>query len=1367
MLAAALAVTGLTQTGPAWAAPPAAPKTSAATTPGAADSDPKPPPQDQSSKVLSPGTVLPKTWKSSADTAVTVAGDGSGLHVLAAKSRDAYQWRTLATLSEPGFGTDLWIGNACVTGSGKRAVVVYAPRDFTNRPDLMERGGFAAVVDLTSGKVTKLADTVTLAYFDPGCGTGETAVLTQVGDDRTDQTRLLTVDTVTGAVTHRQTAKVRVTSAVPTGTTVVGAAAGRLIRFDRKNHATQLATTSGPAYDLRADSGGGIDFLDGAGGKARARRTAGGTTSTFAEGATGSLGLAAGTSGRVFLTGKPTTAHPPAPVRRLKAAAHATVSSTGALAVDQAVSASLRSHVSNPLAATAWNTPAPLQIKTEIPATGKKVAFTVGAAPVTPGAAGRKASPALTADRTTAAAKPTTAKPATATAAKPATATAARPATATGGKPTTATPATLSAATMSAATVTTAAAGDPDSTVDTDRACSQPRNDPAQQAYQPTPNQVEWAVDMAVRGDLTSSWVRQGGWRTADGLGTVNPQAMFPLPGLTGTSGGRIPAQVLLGVLAQESNLWQAEGGALPGQTSSTLASTNGFYGHPNDPATPEDHWLIDWSKADCGYGIGQQTDGMKTGDADELPAAQQKAIALDYTSNIAVAAQTLEKKWNELHDTAVSPGGIKLNTDDPAGLENWFAALWDYNSGLNYYVPANPTAPWGLGWLNNPSNPLYPPDRHAFLDQNTYADAGHPQDWPYEEKVLGWGAWPIDTGRAYADSGTANNSNTAGYSPAWWDNDRDRSSVKPDLDTFCSPDVNDCDPSAPPRCEVDHLGSSCDPPHWYHAPQTTWKVACGTSCGHEYLTYQTLKTELGNGNNGSGHMCDNAVPSGAVVVDDVPASVPAMTDGCSKSGWSNGGTFTFSPFQADAQNHYEAKGDLHQIGGGFGDHFWYAHTRNLDTGANNQYSYDLSQTPDVSGVMAVTGTWKLNSQLSGWTRVLVHLPDTGSQTQDAVYSVHPGAGSAQNRILNVHTQTNSWVSLGVFAFSPSSGAYQGVSLSNFAPDGTADEDIAWDSVAFQPLPSKPKDIVVQMGDSYSSGTGAGSYDYGTATGPYASIPTQSSPGHNWNACLRSSNSWARRADLPGTSTSVGSRADALDKTLDFHSVACSGAFSYDLDTSLDTNGNGGPGTLGQYGEVSQLDSGFLNDDTTLVALTVGGNDANFGGTVGACGNLAQGCPSDSTVQQNLTYATGKIPPLLQHIHAKAPHAKIILLGYPELFDTDSLTCASVMTAGAQAQLNVWADDMRDKEQAAADQAKAAGVPVTFYSPDSEFSGYRMCDSPSGINDLVAGPAADNPADFSCPGNPICPGMESYHPTPTGTSRYALAFQNAMAAANY
>lgn len=43
---------------------------------------------------------------------------------------------------------------------------------------------------------------------------------------------------------------------------------------------------------------------------------------------------------------------------------------------------------------------------------------------------------------------------------------------------------------------------------------------------------------------------------------------------------------------------------------------------------------------------------------------------------------------------------------------------------------------------------------------------------------------------------------------------------------------------------------------------------------------------------------------------------------------------------------------------------------------------------------------------------------------------------------------SNRWVNLGVYHFAPGSD-FQGVSLSNFTPDGEADDDIAWGSVAF------------------------------------------------------------------------------------------------------------------------------------------------------------------------------------------------------------------------------------------------------------------------------------------------------------------------------
>src|SRR5262249_24424004 len=140
--------------GPVTAAP-AEPKAG-----GAAEPTRKP----DSDRVLNPDRTLRTGWRTSKDRAVTVSGDETGLRVLVADAKQAYKWRTAATLSEPFFETDMWIGQACVTGSGRRAVVVYAPRQFTNKELLMQRGAFAAVVDLNTGAVTKLAERVSLAY---------------------------------------------------------------------------------------------------------------------------------------------------------------------------------------------------------------------------------------------------------------------------------------------------------------------------------------------------------------------------------------------------------------------------------------------------------------------------------------------------------------------------------------------------------------------------------------------------------------------------------------------------------------------------------------------------------------------------------------------------------------------------------------------------------------------------------------------------------------------------------------------------------------------------------------------------------------------------------------------------------------------------------------------------------------------------------------------------------------------------------------------------------------------------------------------------------------------------------------------------
>jgi hypothetical protein len=103
-----------------------------------------------------PGQELGASWRTSPDRAVTLAGDATGMHVLVADASNGYAWKTVATLTVRGTDTSQWIGQACVTGSGRQAVVVYAPRQITNSPDALGYAALAAVVNLSTGQVREL-----------------------------------------------------------------------------------------------------------------------------------------------------------------------------------------------------------------------------------------------------------------------------------------------------------------------------------------------------------------------------------------------------------------------------------------------------------------------------------------------------------------------------------------------------------------------------------------------------------------------------------------------------------------------------------------------------------------------------------------------------------------------------------------------------------------------------------------------------------------------------------------------------------------------------------------------------------------------------------------------------------------------------------------------------------------------------------------------------------------------------------------------------------------------------------------------------------------------------------------------------------
>ncbi|MER6247404.1 golvesin C-terminal-like domain-containing protein [Streptomyces griseorubiginosus] len=931
-------------------------------------SDPAPAPTDR----VTDTSRLPSGWQKSGDRIVTYDGDATGLHVLVADAADAYRWHTAATLSEPGVDTDQWIGQTCVTGSGDRAVVVYAPRQAVNNQQGFQQGAFAAVVDLADGRVTKLPELVSLAYFNPGCGDGEQAVLTRPqGDD----TELLTVDTARAKLVRQQTVAGQLTSAVPFGNEIAAARGDAVVSVDAKGDTSTLAKTGGTPFRLVPDAHRGLAYQVPDGKQVQVRRvTSAGSDQLLGSGALGSLAVH-GNGGRVFVTGRDAedaVKHSALPKswRTLDVPASAEVSTTGSLALTS---------VGNGTEAaggrrTASDLAQPVGIDAVLPGSDSSVGFKV-----VPKAAaqGAEQSPALSDGvHTDSVHMKSTADddPASSTADDD--------------------PAT--------------------STTDPDRACAVTRNDPKLQSLQPSTAQAEWATDLAVQGKLDVR--RRSGWNGSE-LPSYTPQGLFPSTPLKG--GGRVPAQVMLGVLSQESNLLQASSRAAAGESSNFIQG--GYYGNAGSVHT------VNWAAADCGYGIAQVTSGMAKADT-TYTAEQQQALTVDYAANIAAGLQILQDKWNQLYDR-----GLLVNGGDPKYLENWWLALWAYNSGLNLPSSTDASAPWGLGWFNNPANGLYPADRTMFLSSG-YDDARTPNLWTYPERVLGWAAYSQQ--KTDPATGAAVRAFTVGEWPSG------APAAEPAHDTFCKPTVNDCDITKPRKvagssqpegpCQRDDF--KC----WWHQP-VSW-TDCTATCGTEVLKYAAGDPEP---KVAAPHpaACTSTLPANALIVDDVPNTVKfrvGSANPCAgKRNWTSRGTltFTFGSAQQNGATVYPSKIDFHQLGAGFGGHFWLTHTR------------VPSYTDSV-----VTGTWTPDRKVVGSAEVMVHLPDHEANTPSATYRIDLGDGTVVEKTISQDTGgKNAWVSLGSYDFAGT----PSVSLSSATADGTGDASIAWDALAFVPVRGK------------------------------------------------------------------------------------------------------------------------------------------------------------------------------------------------------------------------------------------------------------------------------------------------------------------------
>lgn len=1178
------------------------------------------------------------------DRVVTTDGDMTGLHVLVADRDDGYAWRTAATLSEPATETDMWIGQACVTGSGRRAVVVYAPREFTNHAELFARGALAAVVDLDTGSVTKLPEPVNLAYYNPGCGAGETAVLTEELDGVGGRvTRLITVDTATGEITSTVDVPGQVTSAVPTPDGPVAASGTRLVRVDGSGSLTTLVRTEDVPFRLAVADDGAVGYEIQRGDRVAVHRYADGRDRVVLTAQARSVRLA-GVAGHLYVRGAGADRFTGLPDgwRGVDTPVDAELSTTGALAVTSAVNA--RETVGG---TTLGGTPTGImdvhitQVDLSTDRIRAGTVVPVSADPARGGA------PSPAASRV--------------------------PGLAGGGL---------------------APNGTGDQTTDPDRACAIPRNDPRIMSVQPTPQMAEWAADRAVMGTLNTV-SRPTGFNGSD-LPAYFIQQMFPSHELRG--GGHVPAQVLLGVMAQESNMWQASPHAVDGESGNF--EQGGFYGRAGIDT-------VDFANADCGYGATQVTTGMEVGDT-VYTHNQQVALTVDYASNIAAGLQILQDKWNQMWDL-----GVIANNGDPQYLENWWFALWAYNTGWHYTNdPDDPFSrpdAWGLGWSNNVRNTDYPFDRDGFLTNITACDddekdpdgncidAKHPNDWSYPERVMGFAKHSLT--RFDYQSGTFDST----FTPADWTLEP----YTPPLETFCSPDVNDCDPSVSAGT---HACTRADFTCFWHA-SVTWIPEMNLA-GTEVVTYDETSPEPVGFRFYESECSMAGLPDRAWIIDDQPNA--STRNGCDRD-WIQHGGLTFE-FAEDSAGHYPSKIDFHQLDTGFNGHFWFAH----------------GWTDTVSNALhEVTGTWTLNQTLNQWARVWVYVPDHGAADPQAFYTVHGSDSSSPSRSVvegsylddNRDPGPGHWESLGAFHFA---GTTPSVSLSNMtgavvnAGFADGDRDVAWDAVAFEPLLRGPANQVVVLGDSYASGEGAsggpvdGHWDYYRSSDHDGSGPDDDLRFRD--ACHRSPYAWSRAARLPDDpSHSVAHRLAEHDPALTYHMTACSGAVADNLLA----------GHLGQYDEGSQLDQGYLDQHTSLVMLSIGGNDARFGDVIKKCITTipTEDCPDttldgDSAPLRSTEPAVidNQVGPAVQSaiaaVHELAPNAKIMLMGYPRIFERLA-PCVPGISSEEQFWLAKTADELNARLDQAVTNQRATGVDVTFADPRAAFTGRSVCGTPS------------------------------------------------------
>jgi lysophospholipase L1-like esterase len=148
--------------------------------------------------------------------------------------------------------------------------------------------------------------------------------------------------------------------------------------------------------------------------------------------------------------------------------------------------------------------------------------------------------------------------------------------------------------------------------------------------------------------------------------------------------------------------------------------------------------------------------------------------------------------------------------------------------------------------------------------------------------------------------------------------------------------------------------------------------------------------------------------------------------------------------------------------------------------------------------------------------------------------------------------------------------------------------------------------------------------------------------------------------------------------------------------------------------DVLVAQTGALSGGTSLVTVSAGGNDARLLQLIGVCASSSRPACRSAVGGARATIAgdvSRQVGGLLSEIMARAPQARVVVVGYPHLFDQRTCPAAAGLDVADQRSLDAAADDIN-----VVLERQAAVTGASYASTTALFRGHGVCSRDPWIN---------------------------------------------------